>query len=167
MIYVFKRNLSRKLSRFNISLNTELASLVKPKIYFYLWARFTAVLSACWYKNFQPPLFFRFRVFILRMILLCWISTSVADVLWGKMEVSDKAQSCTLQACLWPLRWLGSETGSAGDGSAPFRTFSDHAETPEHPSHRLQNSAAPYEAFPALKLWVHAGEGQNCHVCAE
>lgn len=36
VIYVFKRNHSRKLSKFTISLSSELASLVVTKIYSYL-----------------------------------------------------------------------------------------------------------------------------------
>jgi len=66
-------------------------------------------------------------------------------------------QATEMHAVSPTLTPAAAETGSAGDGDTSSPIFSNHTETPDHPWHRLQNSVAPYDALPALRLWVHAG----------
>lgn len=162
--HVFKSNHSRKLPRFTISLNTELASLVEPKIYFYLWARVLFFLL----KHSQPfkclliqEFFILYVFFNLEFSSFAWFSCAeYLNLLlltylgkWRCQKATEMHIVALTSFSGWAQEWSLQGTGTLPSQSSAIT---------EHMCHRLQISVAPYNTFPVLNLWVHAGTNLPC-----
>lgn len=167
VIHVFKSNHSRKLPRFTISLNTELASLVEPKIYFYLWARVLFFLL----KHSQ-----RFKCLLIQefFILYIFFSLEFSSFAWsscaeylnllllsslGKGRF-QKAAEMYIVALTSVVAGLRDSLCRAQEHSLPNLQWSQSCL-----SICATDSKIPWllmNAFPVLNLWDHAGTNLPC-----
>lgn len=98
--------------------------------------KYSQLLKCMLIQEFLVSTFFRPPVFIL-CVLLCLISTSVADVLGGK-EVPEKPGDVCCESGLWTCSYWAQEWALQGSGKFP--AFSYHAKAPEHLAPRISGS---------------------------